>query len=422
MYQFFKNGSLLREWVGEIEREIAPLWKEIDRRTEVHQYRLLKAFQEARVSTFHFTPSTGYGYGDAGREKLEEVYAAVFGGEKALVRPQILSGTHAIAIALFGLLRPGDELLYITGKPYDTLEEVIGSRGVNMGSLQEWGVTYKAIPLTPDGALNWDEIAASITPRTKVVALQRSRGYEERPSISIEEIGEAVRFVKKMKRDLFFFVDNCYGEFVEEREPTHVGADLIAGSLIKNPGGGIVKSGGYLVGSEEAIRLASYRFGAPGIGAEGGATLYSLHEMFQGFFLAPHIVGEALKGAVFTAALLEKIGFSVNPRWNQSRTDLVQSIELGDPDTLITFCQAIQSASPVDSFVKPVPNPMPGYEDRVIMAAGTFIQGSSIELTADGPLRPPYTGYVQGGLTFAHVKVAVLTAVDRLLEKRMVKC
>lgn len=415
IYRFFTHGQLLENWVHEVEQEITPFLQQVDQRTEVHQYRVLKAFQKEKVSNFHFNPSTGYGYGDAGRDTLERVYASVFGGKKALVRPHILSGTHAIAIALFGLLRPGEELLYITGKPYDTLEEVIGTRGKGMGSLLEWGVRYQEVPLSPQGGIWWEKVASAITPRTKVVAMQRSRGYENRHSLSIRQIAEAVRFVKEIKEDLFIFVDNCYGEFVEEMEPTQVGADLIAGSLIKNPGGGIVKSGGYLVGTEEAVELASYRYGAPGIGAEGGATLYSLHEMFQGFFLAPHIVGEALKGAIFAAAILEKAGYHTDPKWSGARTDLVQSVELGSPKALIDFCQAMQSSSPVDSFANLQPNPMPGYEDQVIMAAGTFIQGSSIELTCDAPLRPPYTAYLQGGLTFQHIKIALLSALDRLI-------
>lgn len=418
IYHYYKYGSILKKWVVEVEDQIAPFWKRVDRNVEYLQYRILQVFREAKVGNYHFNPSTGYGYGDIGREKLEEVYAKFFGGEDALVRPQILSGTHAIAIGLFGLLRPGDELLYITGKPYDTLEEVIGTRGEGMGSLKEWGVKYSAVPLSQDGKIDWDGVASAITPHTKVVALQRSRGYEDRRSIPIQEIAEAVRFVKEIKPDLFFFVDNCYGEFVERLEPTHVGADLIAGSLIKNPGGGIVKSGGYLVGTKEAIRLVSYRYGAPGIGAEGGASLYSLHEMFQGLFLAPHIVGEALKGAIFTAAILEKAGFDVRPKWNEDRTDLVQAVDFKSRESLITFCQAIQSYSPVDSYVIPKPNPMPGYEDDVIMAAGTFIQGSSIELSCDGPLRPPYTGYIQGGLTLAHVKLAILSALDQMIERK----
>lgn len=421
MYQYFQHGKQLEKWVSEIEPKLAARWKEIDQISDTNQLRVLRSFRNHKVSDFHFTPSTGYGYDDIGRSNLEEIYAEVFGGEAALVRPQIVSGTHAIAIALFGLLRPNDELIYITGKPYDTLEEVIGVRGEGMGSLKEYGINYKQVDLTPERKIDWQGIANAITPATKVIGIQRSRGYDDRPSFTIAEIKEMVSFVKELKPDLYVFVDNCYGEFVETLEPCHVGADLIAGSLIKNPGGGIVKTGGYLVGTKEAVQKASYRMAAPGIGGEGGASLYSLLEMYQGLFLAPHIVGEALKGAVFTAGLLEHIGFKVDPAWDSFRTDLIQSVQFDREEVLVTFCQGIQKASPVDAHVVPSPSPMPGYKDKVIMAAGTFIQGASIELTADGPIRPPYLGFVQGGLTLSHVKVGVLTALDELLSKNLLK-
>lgn len=421
MYTMLKNGDLLRPHVEKTEQLIENRIKEIEKMADYNQFKVLRAFQEAEVSDFHFAPSTGYGYDDVGRSTLEAVYAQVFGGEDALVRPQIVSGTHAIAISLFGLLRPGDELMYITGAPYDTLEEVIGVRGTGQGSLKDYQIGYQAIPLRPDGKVDFDTIAQSLNERTKVIGIQRSRGYADRPSFDIQEIKEMIDFVKAKKPDVLVFVDNCYGEFTEALEPTQVGADIMAGSLIKNPGGGIAKTGGYIVGKKELVTLASYRMAAPGIGAEGGASLYSLQEMYQGFFLAPHVVGEALKGATFTAGLLEGLGYRTNPKWHEPRTDLIQSVEFGTAEKLIAFCQGIQKASPVDSHVRPEPSDMPGYADQVIMAAGTFIQGASIELSADGPLRAPYLGFVQGGLTYSHVKVGILTAIDELLEKGLLQ-
>ncbi|MCJ7841213.1 methionine gamma-lyase family protein [Lederbergia sp. NSJ-179] len=408
---------LLAQMIDEIEEQILSIHSKIDRLIETNQYRVLKSFQKHRVSETHFAASTGYGYGDIGREVLEAVYADVFGGEAGLVRPQIISGTHAISIALFGVLRPGDELLYITGKPYDTLEEVVGLRGSHNGSLKEFGIHYNCIDLTNNGSVNFEAVQKAIKPNTKVVGIQRSKGYGDRPSFTISEIQTMIQYVKEIKRDLIVFVDNCYGEFVEELEPCHVGADLIAGSLIKNPGGGMVKTGGYIVGKKELVEMCSYRMTSPGIGREAGASLYSLLEMYQGFFLAPHITGQALKGAVFTSALLERVGLHTSPKWNAPRTDLIQSVQFDDKEMMIEFCQEIQFASPVDSYVTPYPSKMPGYEDEVIMAAGTFIQGASIELSADGPIRPPYTVYIQGGLTYAHVKIAVSGALNRLIKK-----
>jgi cystathionine beta-lyase family protein involved in aluminum resistance len=420
MFQQLKNGEKLQYIVKEVEQQIAEVHKDIDERIETNQFRVLQSYQNHRVSDTHFTPSTGYGYDDIGRDTLEAVYADVFGGEAGLVRPQIISGTHAISIALFGVLRPGDELLYITGKPYDTLEEIVGIRGNGVGSLKEFGISYDSVSLTAEGGIDWDAVAASIKPNTKMIGIQRSKGYAVRPSFTVAEIGEMIHFVKEIKQDVVVFVDNCYGEFVEEIEPCHVGADLMAGSLIKNPGGGIVKTGGYIVGRKQWVEACSYRMTSPGIGAEAGASLYSLQEMYQGFFLAPHVVGQALKGAVFTAALLEKLGMNSSPKWDAKRTDLIQSVQFDDRDKMVAFCQAIQFASPINSYVTPHPSYMPGYEDDVIMAAGTFIQGASIELTADGPIRPPYVAYVQGGLTYAHVKMAVCLAVDRLAEKGLI--
>jgi cystathionine beta-lyase family protein involved in aluminum resistance len=421
MFQHLKHGEKIALLVKEVEAQIASIHKEIDERIDYNQYRVLQSFRRHQVSDAHFIPSTGYGYDDIGRDTLEKVYADVFGGEAALVRPQIISGTHAISIALFGLLRPGDELLYITGKPYDTLEEIVGIRGSGIGSLKEFHIGYQSVPLTEEGKVDFQAVKSAINERTKMIGIQRSKGYDTRPSFTIAEIKEMIDFVKSIKPDVVVFVDNCYGEFVEEQEPCHVGADLIAGSLIKNPGGGLAKTGGYIVGKKEYVKACAYRMTSPGIGAEAGASLYSLQEMYQGFFLAPHVVGQALKGAVFTAALLEKLGLNTHPKWNAKRTDLIQSVQFDDREKMIAFCQAIQHASPVNAHFTPYPNYMPGYEDDVIMAAGTFIQGASIELSADGPIRPPYVAYVQGGLTYSHVKIAICTAIDQLLDKKLME-
>jgi cystathionine beta-lyase family protein involved in aluminum resistance len=421
MFQQLKNGEKLQQIVREVEQQIANVHKGIEERIENNQFRVLRSYQKHRVSDSHFIPTTGYGYDDIGRDTLELIYADVFGAEAGLVRPQIISGTHAISIALFGILRPGDELLYLTGKPYDTLEEIVGIRGNGVGSLKEFGISYDSVELMEEGSINWDAVAEKIKPATKMIGIQRSKGYATRPSFTIAEIKEMISFVKEIKEDVVIFVDNCYGEFVEELEPCHVGADLMAGSLIKNPGGGIAKTGGYIVGKKQYVEACSYRMTSPGIGAEAGASLYSLQEMYQGFFLAPHVVGQALKGAVFTAALLEKLGMNSSPKWDSNRTDLIQSVQFDDKEKMIAFCQAIQFASPINSHVTAYPAYMPGYEDDVIMAAGTFIQGASIELTADGPIRPPYVAYVQGGLTYSHVKMAVCIAVDSLIEKKLIE-
>ncbi|MCM3587244.1 methionine gamma-lyase family protein [Mesobacillus maritimus] len=421
MFSQLNSGDQLKPLVEEVEQQVSEIHKQIDERIDFNQFRVLQSFQKHRVSDSHFMPSTGYGYDDIGRDTLERIYADVFGGEAGLVRPQIISGTHAISIALFGILRPGDELLYMTGKPYDTLEEIVGIRGDGNGSLKEFGISYDSVALTSEGGIDWQAVEKAIKPNTKMIGIQRSKGYATRPSFTVAEIGEMVRFVKEIKSDVVVFVDNCYGEFVEEQEPCHVGADLIAGSLIKNPGGGIAKTGGYLVGKQEFVDACSYRMTSPGIGAEAGASLYALQEMYQGFFMAPHIVGQALKGAVFTAAMLERCGMNSSPKWNADRTDLIQSVQFDDRDKMVAFCQAIQFASPINSHVTPYPSYMPGYEDDVIMAAGTFIQGASIELTADGPTRPPYVAYVQGGLTYSHVKMAVCIALDHMVTKGLVQ-
>lgn len=408
---------MLEEIISQTEIDIAEIHKKINQTVEHNQKRVLDAFINNRVSDSHFNSTTGYGYDDMGRDALEAVYRDVFGTEDALVRPQIVSGTHAITLALFGVLRPGDELIYITGKPYDTLEEVIGKRGDSPGSMRDYNIEYNEVDLNPDGSVDYAGISRAINEKTKVIGIQRSKGYDNRPSFTVKEIEEMVSFVKELKEDVIVFVDNCYGEFVEELEPTHVGADLMAGSLIKNPGGGIVRSGGYIVGHEDLIEQCANRLTAPGLGKESGASLNMLQELFQGFFLAPHVVGEALKGAVFTSRFLELAGFSTNPSYDSVRTDLIQSVNFDTAEQMIAFCQAIQANSPVNAYVSPYPSEMPGYEDEVIMAGGTFIQGSSIELSADGPIREPYTAYVQGGLTYSHVKLALIASTKSLIEK-----
>jgi cystathionine beta-lyase family protein involved in aluminum resistance len=420
MFRSLTYGEVLQPIVTEVEQQIKPIHDKIDERIDSNQFRVLKSFQDFKVSDSHFIPSTGYGYDDYGRDTLEKIYAQVFGAEAGLVRPQIISGTHAISIALFGVLRPGDELLYITGKPYDTLEEIVGLRGNGSGSLKEFGISYQSVDLLNSGGIDYEAVGKAMKPNTKMIGIQRSKGYATRPSFTIEEIREMISFVKEINPNVVVFVDNCYGEFVEEQEPCHVGADLMAGSLIKNPGGGLVKTGGYIVGKQQWVEACSYRLTSPGIGAEAGASLYSLQEMYQGFFLAPHVVGQALKGAVFTAAMLEKLGMNSNPKWDSKRTDLIQSVQFDDRDKMVAFCQAIQFASPINSYVTPYPSYMPGYEDDVIMAAGTFIQGASIELTADGPTRPPFVAYIQGGLTYSHVKIAICLALNSLLEKKLI--
>ncbi|MGM0919611.1 MAG: aminotransferase class I/II-fold pyridoxal phosphate-dependent enzyme [Bacillota bacterium] len=420
MFKQLKFGEKISQLSNQAEEKIGQIHKKIDERMELNQYRVLKSYRDHKVSDSHFIPSTGYGYDDHGRDTLEKIYADVFGGEAGLVRPQIISGTHAISIALFGVLRPFDELLYITGKPYDTLEEIVGIRGSGVGSLSEFKIGYKAVDLKEDGSVDFEAVRAAITDKTKMIGIQRSKGYATRPSYTIAEIKEMIDFVKSIKNDMIVFVDNCYGEFVEELEPCHAGADLMAGSLIKNPGGGLAKTGGYLVGRTDLIEACSFRMTSPGIGAEAGASLYSLQEMYQGFFLAPHVVAQALKGAVFTAAILEMAGLNTNPSWDAVRTDLIQSVQFNQADLMVAFCQAIQYASPINSHVTPYPSYMPGYENDVIMAAGTFIQGASIELSADGPLRAPFTAFVQGGLTYSHVKIAICSAIDHLLQKELI--
>lgn len=399
-----------------IEETIQKELRRADDIAFLNQKKVLDAFHRQKVSDHHFNPSTGYGYDDEGRDTLEKVYADVFKAQAALVRPQIISGTHAITIALFGVLRPGDELMYITGKPYDTLDSIVSGGEKDTGSLKDFGIGYQHIDLTISNQIDWANVESTVSEKTKVVAIQRSRGYDTRPSFTVDEIEEMVRRVKAIKEDAIIFVDNCYGEFVEEREPIEVGADLIAGSLIKNPGGGLAKIGGYIAGKADLVEKCGYRMTSPGIGGEAGASLNALPDMYQGFFMAPHIVSQALKGAIFTSALLESVGMETTPHYSAPRTDLIQSVSFKTAEQMIAFCQTIQNSSPVNAQFKPEPAYMPGYEDDVIMAAGTFVQGSSIELTADGPIRPPYTAFVQGGLTYEHVKIAVLNSITALEE------
>ena len=384
---------------------------------EFNQMKVLKAFMDNGISEQHFMTTTGYGYDDLGRDTLDKVYAQVFGAEAALVRQTIVNGTHAIASCLFGVLRPGDTLVAVTGRPYDTLEEVIGIRGGNNGSLKEFGVNYKEVALK-DNKPDYEGIRNAIDHTVKAVAIQRSRGYAWRESFSVEEIGKIIRCVKEIRSDIICIVDNCYGEFVEEKEPTQVGADLIVGSLIKNPGGGLAKMGGYIAGTKECVEQVSYRVTCPGIGAECGATLGENRYMYQGFFMAPHIVCQAVRAAIFCGCVFSSLGFDIMPQVNEKRTDIIQAVKLNNKENLVSFCQGIQSGSPIDSFVVPMPWDMPGYENQVIMAAGAFVQGSSIEISADGPIREPYVAYYQGGLTFESAKIAVLKAADKVIGER----
>lgn len=404
----------LVEKIDKVDHKIADRLQAVREVTLSNQAKVLSAFRENHVSESHFLASTGYGNDDQGRDVLEAVYAQTFEAEAVLVRPQIVSGTHAISTALFGVLRPGDDLLYITGTPYDTLLEVIGVQGNGIGSFKEYNIGYDEVDLLADGNVDFDGIKQKITDKTKVIAIQRSRGYASRPSFTIEKIKEMCDFVKTIAPNIVIFVDNCYGEFAELMEPTQVGADLMAGSLIKNPGGGIAKTGGYIAGKQDLIERCAYRLTTPGVGAEGGAMLGSVFDMLQGFFLAPHVVSQAVQGAIFSAALLAEYSLDSTPKWDEPRTDLIQLIDFHNREKMIQFCQAIQKYSPIDAYVAPIPSYMAGYEDDIIMAAGTFIQGASIELSADGPLREPYSLYLQGGLTFEHVKVAVANAVNEV--------
>lgn len=403
----------------QIEASLKERFDAIDTIAEYNQLKVIRAMQKNRVSAECFQTSSGYGYDDVGRDTLEKVYADVFRGEDALVRPQITCGTHALALALMSNLRPGDELLSPVGKPYDTLEEVIGIRP-SKGSLAEYGITYHQVDLLPDGSFDFEGIRAAINDKTKLVTIQRSKGYQTRPTLSVERIGELIRFIKEIKPEVICMVDNCYGEFVEEREPLEVGADMIVGSLIKNAGGGLAPIGGYIVGKKECIENAAYRLTSPGLGKEVGASLGVIQSFYQGLFQAPVVTAGALKGAIFAANIYEKLGFDVIPNGNESRHDIIQAVTFGKPEGLIAFCEGIQAAAPVDSFVTPEPWDMPGYDAKVIMAAGAFVQGSSIELSADGPLKPPYAVYFQGGLTWYHAKLGILMSLQKLYDRNLV--
>ena len=401
-------------------KDLKERFEKIDVVAEYNQAKVLAAMQKHRVSAECFSGSTGYGYNDQGREVLEQVYAAAFHTEAALVRPQITCGTHALAIALSANLLPGDELLSPVGKPYDTLEEVIGIRK-SPCSLAEYGVSYRQVDLLEDGAFDYENIRKAINEKTKLVTIQRSKGYQMRPTFSVERIGELIAFVKSIKPDVICMVDNCYGEFVEEKEPSDVGADLVVGSLIKNPGGGLAPIGGYVAGRKDLIEQCAYRLTSPGLGKEVGASLGVMQSFYQGLFLAPTVVAGALKGAIFAANVYEKLGYAVVPDGKEERHDIIQAVTLGSAEGVIAFCQGIQAAAPVDSYVTPEPWAMPGYDSDVIMAAGAFVQGSSIELSADGPIKEPYAVYFQGGLTWAHAKLGILMSLQKLYEKGIVK-
>ena len=420
MYQLLGISPEIYSYGMETEKKLKDRFREIDEVAEYNQLKVIHAMQKNRISAEHFNGSSGYGYNDLGRDDLEKVYADTFHTEAALVRPQIACGTHALAVALAGNLRPGDELLSISGKPYDTLEEVIGIRP-STGSLAEYGVTYRQVELLKDGTFDLEGIRKAITPKTKLAAIQRSKGYLTRPTLSVEEIGRAIAFVKSINPEIICMVDNCYGEFVERIEPSDLGADLVVGSLIKNPGGGLAPIGGYIAGKEVCVENAAYRLTSPGLGREVGASLGVNRAFYQGFFLAPTVTASALKGAVFAANLYEQLGFKVIPNGTESRHDIIQAIEFGFPEGVIEFCRGIQAAAPVDSYVTPEPWAMPGYDSDVIMAAGAFVQGSSIELSADGPVKPPYAVYFQGGLTWEHAKLGILMSLQKLYEKQLVK-
>ncbi len=420
LYKTLGISEEVYQFGSSVEQELADRFMEFDHIAEYNQMKVLCAMQKNKVSEACFGSSTGYGYNDLGRDTLEKVYADTFHTEACLVRPQITCGTHALAIALFGNLRPGDEILAPAGKPYDTLEEVIGIRA-SRGSLSEYGVTYRQVDLLPDGSFDYPSIKKAIHKNTRLVEIQRSKGYMTRPSFSVKQIGELIAFVKSINPHIICMVDNCYGEFVDTIEPSDVGADMIVGSLIKNPGGGLAPIGGYIAGTKECVENASYRMTCPGLGMEVGASLGVNRSLYQGFFLAPMVTKGALKGAVFAANIYERLGFPVVPNSTEPRQDIIQAVTLKDPQKMIAFCNGIQSAAPVDSYVSPEPWDMPGYDSPVIMAAGAFISGSSIELSADGPMKEPYTVYFQGGLTFEHAKLGILKSLQCLVDRGLVK-
>lgn len=423
MREMYKNMGICDEvydYCDNIIKSLHDRFEEIDKNAEYNQMKVIKAMQDEKVAEMHLSGTTGYGYNDDGRDTLEKIYSDIFKTEDALVRPQIICGTHALNVALSSNLRPGDELLSPVGKPYDTMDEIIGIRP-SKGSLAEYGITYAQVDLLPDGGFGYEGIKNAINERTKLVTIQRSKGYASRPTLSVERIGELISFIKSIKPDVICMVDNCYGEFVERIEPSEVGADMIVGSLIKNPGGGLAPCGGYIAGKKECVEQAAYRLSSPGLGKEVGATLGVNQSFYQGLFLSPVVVAGALKGAIFAANVYEKAGFVVRPDGSEPRYDIIQAVELGSADGLLAFCKGIQAAAPVDSFVTPEPWPMPGYDSDVIMAAGAFVQGSSIELSADGPLKEPYSVFFQGGLTWYHAKLGIMMSVQKMFEKDLIK-
>ena len=420
LYKEMKLTEPVIHYCEEITKDLSKRFEAIDQIAEYNQLKVLKAMQKMKVSEAHFAATTGYGYNDLGRDTLEDVYAEVFQAESALVRPQLISGTHALTVALAGNLRPGDEILSPVGKPYDTLEGVIGITP-SKGSLAEYGITYSQVDLLEDGSFDFDKIKAAINERTKLVTIQRSKGYQTRPTLSVEKIGELISFVKSIKPEVICMVDNCYGEFVQKIEPTQVGADLCVGSLIKNPGGGLAPIGGYIVGKEEYVENAAFRLTAPGLGKEVGATLGINGALYQGLFLAPTVVAGAIKGAIFAANVYERLGFDVIPNGTEPRYDIIQAVTLRSKEAVIEFCKGIQAAAPVDSHVTPEPWAMPGYHEEVIMAAGAFVSGSSIELSADAPIKPPYAVYFQGGLTWYHAKFGIMMSLQKLVDANLIQ-
>lgn len=420
LYEHLHLDEDVYDYCSHIEKSLKDRFEAIDQVAEYNQLKVINAMQKNRVSERHFAGTTGYGYDDDGRDTLEKVYADIFHTEDALVRPHITCGTHALTVALSGNLRPGDELLSPVGKPYDTLEGVIGIRP-EVGSLAEYGVTYRQVELLEDGTFDYPAIEKAINEKTKLVTIQRSKGYLPRPTFSVQQIGELISFVKKIKPDVICMVDNCYGEFVETIEPSDVGADMCVGSLIKNPGGGLAPSGGYIVGRKDCIERAAYRLTAPGLGKELGANLGVNRALYQGLFLAPQVTASALKSAIFAANIYESLGFKVVPNSTESRHDIIQAVVPGTAEGVIAFCKGIQAAAPVDSYVTPEPWAMPGYDCDVIMAAGAFISGSSIELSADGPIKPPYAVYFQGGLTWHHGKFGIMMSLQKMKEAGLVQ-
>ena len=420
MYRHLGISDKVYQFSKEILDQLQPRFEEIDRTAEYNQLKVLKAMQDNKVSEACLLGTTGYGYNDLGRETLEAVYASLFHTEDALVRPQITCGTHALALALLSNLRPGDELLSPVGKPYDTLEEVIGIRP-SKGSLAEYGISYRQVDLLADGSCDYENIRKAVNEKTKLVTIQRSKGYQTRPTLSVARIGELISFIKAIKPDVICMVDNCYGEFVECMEPTDVGADMVVGSLIKNPGGGLAPIGGYIAGKKTCVENAAFRLTSPGLGKEVGASLGILRDFYHGLFLAPTVTAGALKGAVFAANIYERLGFQVVPNSTESRHDIIQAVEFGTAEGVIAFCKGIQAAAPVDSFVTPEPWDMPGYDAQVIMAAGAFVSGSSIELSADGPIKPPYAVYFQGGLTFEHARFGIMKTLQSVVDAGIVQ-